>query len=399
MLVFQKGLVEHSVSTVQSGMNAFMGGEVRELLSGCEYGKKDTMRLDALPEIIFNDAVAAYHRRAVFVTEETDKQTIARMPESYHPEMQPVVFIADPVDRSKFIKKFIIHLFKKKAGNENYNDSNLTIGDLWKEFDVKKEWEDFFKEFPAVITGATSALTCVAEGRVVCSVIGNLITKEIILSCEQGVYLLDLSTKGNIRFLLDDISVCSKKIDFPGPLVNGATVNGNEVFKKFVTFTGKEGYREHFDSSKIILGKDGMDKHLYHKEPGGPSRVAYLSSLNAGQPTVGFVLYNGEKITEWSHGLAMVKYAKDNEGQRLLRIYEVYTKPLMEKNGIPMSATPDLSIFRERPVIGKFMDINKISQFRNPSHLRAMIIICHRDNLWLTTVMKQKDFREIGEFI
>lgn len=393
MLVFQRGLVEHSLYAVQCAMKKIMAAEVRELLSNCKYGKKDTLELDALPEIIFDNAIKAYHSRAVFVTEETDKQTIARMPANYHPDAQPIVFIADPIDRSKFFKRFILHLFFKKTGSEDYSESDLTIGDLWKEFDVIKEWEELLKEPPAEITGATTALTCIVEGRAVCSVIGNVITGNIVLACDLGVYLVNLKKVATNRIWLDDICSTSTKIYFPGP-----SADNSDILKKFVTFTGKDGYREHFEASKIILGKNGMDRYLYHREPGGPSRAAYLSSLNSGCPEVGFILYNGEKITEWCHALPIVKNAKDGEGKPLLRIFEVFTDPIMAKNDIAMSNAPDVSIFYDCPSIGKFMNINRIGQFRNPSHYRLMLIICHRDNIWLTTVMTKKCFREISEF-
>ncbi|MCK5416096.1 hypothetical protein KAI92_01560 [Candidatus Parcubacteria bacterium] len=395
MLNINRNHIEFMVTVVKEVYETFLSSEVREVLNVSNYGKSDTLGLDAIPEIVYVRGVKKYDEQVIFVTEETDKQTIAGLPETYHPNMQPLVFISDPADRSKYLKRFIIALMKLEF-KEEYSDtevesaipeSNITVRELWNKYGVNKEWESI-GESPVAITGATTAITCIFRGKAICSVIANFITGELTLACEKGVFQINLLKQSGKRFILDDLCKKSKKLVF-------YYSKGN--CRRFVTFLGKEGYREHFEASSIFVGNDGVDIHLHHKEPGGPSRPLYLSNLNSCSP-VGFILANGEKITEWSHWLPIVKFARDTEGRKELRIYEVYTEPIMAKKGIPMSVTPDLSIFRERPQIGKFMDINKISQFSNPSHFRSMIVICHKENTWLTGIMKQSGYRDIGDY-
>jgi hypothetical protein len=157
-----------------------------------------------------------------------------------------------------------------------------------------------------------------------------------------------------------------------------------------------KGYPENFHDSKILSQED-VAKYLHHDEPGGPSRILYLSEFQHKDIPVGFILANGEKIGEWIHWLAFVKYAKNSQNNPSLKIFEVKIKRPWTKEGIIMSPFGPYSIFRHKKGEDKFLNISRLRDFDRPSHFRAMIVITFFDNETIINNMRRKNYNEVSE--
>jgi len=353
-----------------------------EALKKVRYGKNDTLGLDAIPEIIISEQINVFDQSAILITEESDERTSDRWPTSSDPLLQPLMLISDPTDRSKQLKNFIESLGK--------DEISKSISELAGQ-DTVGIWEGMFEK-PASITGATSSLTCIRKGVIIFTVIINYITGEIFVACEQGI------VRFNIKLCTDNSEL--EKINLNHILTTGKRIafsscktscRNGEDYLRFVTFLGKTGYEENFRDSMLFVGE--AKKHLHHKEPGGPSRVLYLSELQK-DPPIGFVVANGEKITEWSHWLAFVKFAKTEQNKPALRLFEISIEQPWTKDGILMSPPPCYSIF-QREGDRSYLDLSRISNFRHPSKFRSMLVIIPTDNERMTYTMRQHNYREV----
>lgn len=366
---------------------------VEEALSKVKYGKGDTLGLDAVPELSILDGVNTFDNMAVVITEETDKFTAPYWNDSSNPKDQYFMLFSDPTDRSKFLQYFLEKLANGSMGKQ--------IGELLEEKNAVELWENLdwpkkYNEKPAKITGATTAITCIYQGRVIFTVIGNYITQTIYLACQAGIYEFQLPIYNErdkfSQIDLDRVIEEGKKIAFPSA---GFICKKADDFRKFVTFLGKSGYAENLKSSNIFCSE--TDKFLHHPEPGGPSRILYLSTFQQGHGPIGFILYNGEKIGEWIHSLAFVKWARNNYGNPALKLFEISTQNAMFKEGILMSNTESYSIFRFSDIHGKYLDLSRLQPFATPSRFRSMLLATQADNRDINNIMYKNSYREVSE--
>lgn len=365
---------------------------VEEALSRVNYGKGDTLGLDAIPELSILDGVNMFDNMAVVITEETDKFTAPQWNDSSNPKDQYFTLFSDPTDRSKFLQYFL-----QKLANENLGKK---IGELLEEKNAAEFWENLdwlnkYNEKPAKITGATTAITCIYQGKVIFTVIGNYITQTIYLACQAGIYEFQLpSYNDRERFSqidLDLVIEAGKTISFPTAASICKTATD---YRRFVTFLGKSGYAENLAASNIFC--NATEKFLHHPEPGGPSRILYLSNLQKDHGPIGFILYNGEKIGEWIHSLAFVKWAKNNHGNPALKLFEISTQNAMFKEGILMSNTEAYSFFRFSDMYGKYLDLSRLQPFKTPSHFRSMLLATQADNRDINNLMYKNSYREVS---
>lgn len=256
---------------------------------------------------------------------------------------------------------------------------------------VKEVWEKMF-EPPVIITGSSGAITCVRKGEIIFSVILNYINATIYVATDIGVcwyQLKDFSDPANEKVTLAEISKKGKRLYFPGVRELGYSPDD---CKRFVTFLGKEGYRENFNDSLLFL--ENPDRFLHHREPPGPPRVFYLSELQNEYGPVGFILSNGEKIGEWMHWLSFVKYARNENGGYALLVYEIALERPWTKNGMLMSTSPAYSLFCDTGD-KMYLDISRLRNFERPSQFRCMIVVVPYDNERIIHILKQHHCREV----
>ena len=346
------------------------------------YGKKDTLGMDAGPEITICEALGRYDQGAVVVTEEAGSKSI-RFDDSFRPNDPRsfrTVFISDPTDRSNQLKEFLTKFPPKNK-----------IGEILSSAKALRMWEGVYGK-PASISGATSAISCVRLGVPIFSVIVNYVTQELLISCAAGNRRLKLPNERSEHLDLEYILVHGSAITFPSMV---GEVGGMRRFVTFLGDVGKTGYRENFNDSGLMDPKD-VEKFLHYGVPGGPSRILYLSSLQPKEKPIGFVLANGEKIGEWIHWLPFVQFAKSqtDDSQPALHLYEVFQDRPWTKEGVLMSTHPNYSVFREYNG-DMYVDTNWLLRMPNPSQLRSTLIVAPHDNRWAMRASSQSGYRRI----
>ena len=353
-----------------------------ELLQPSESGKKDTLGLDIIPEIIIGNEVREFDPRILFLTEETGKRQ--SLSACYQENPASMVFISDPTDRSSFLKSFLRNL---KEGDEK-----LSFKEVINRKQTAEIWQGQCGGGPALISGATSAITGIKEGRPLFSVILNYITQDLVIASEAGIKIfslknLPLETDAYKKITFDKIIKESEEVYF-----SQERNWGYGDYQNFLTFLGKSGYKENFENSKIFLPEFMTEEKLIYNQPGGPSRILYLSSLYE-EIKAGFILANGEKITEWIHWLPFL--AVKQNGKSRLKMYEIsYDRPYT-KEGILMAASPIYSIFSNDDQGKSFLKFSKLEDFPNPTRYRATLLVTFPGNDWVSQRMQRSLFREI----
>lgn len=372
---------------IRASINAHLGlftSPMGDLISEISPGKMDTLGMDWTAETRIRNTIKEFDPRIILVTEE-DEPERKEWPRFTNLASREILMISDPIDRSSQMNSF---LTKMSAGC-----GEKSIMDRIGEIDIVDIWVNQIAEKPAVITGGTTAITCLIGGKVLATVIVNHIYRNIIIAVEAGLYMhtLDVPEKELKNIDMTKIIKKGKGIFFQGTEKTCSSVSER---KRFTAFAGKKGYPENLQQSNIFI-EDCM-ANIHHTAPGGPTRVFYLSSLQKEHGPIGFILYNGEKITEWIHALPVVKYAKDVKGNPVLRIYEVSIDKPNVKEGILMSCHPTYSIFTQREGEA-FIDVAFLRRFPASSHYRSMLVIVPSDNSTVIDAMNKHGFPELSD--
>lgn len=363
-----------------------MHATVEEALQPVIYGKKDTLGLDGIPESTISDTLRRFDRDAILITEEIGTTFLGSRP-SHLASIKPTFYLSDPTDRSSHFKNFL----------REQENATLKVGDVINSDGMVEQWEKKCGA-PASITGATSAITCVRYGIPINCAIVNFITQELFVALREGVFLFKLPHFSKLipdKIKLEQIREEGELIFFRSFSTSGHSI---ERMHHFVTFMGKTGYRENFTDSDIISAGTA-NQFLDYDQPGGPTRVLYLSTLQPKDNPIGFILANGEKIGEWIHWIPFLRFGAMERGASgsKLRMYEIHHARPWTKDGILMATTPPYSIFQDDNEYDrkKIIDINKFQSFPNPSKIRATLLLAPSSNTWAITVMERHLFREI----
>jgi hypothetical protein len=345
------------------------------------FGKGDTLVIDSTPEIILSTHLREYDSQAIIITEEIGTDDLTKLqPEFEDPRRFRTIFFADPMDRSTFFKNFLVKFEKK-----------MTIGQVMLRKDTRKKWEAFASG-PASITGAASAITCVRRGLPIFSVAVNYITRTMFICCGSGTYWMKIPD--------EPCNIDLEYIRKHGTVLSFRSLHRSQQssMRRFVTFTGKSGYRENLEASNLMKPEE-LAVNLHYNEPGGPLRPLYLSQFQPEETPMGFILANGEKIGEWIHWLPFVRYVKDDghADEPAFRVYEVFQSVLRTKDGALMATPPAYSIFQPSSLAGGriVVDVRRVSAFVNPSKIRSTILIVPRGNSLMTLLTRQYGHREI----
>ena len=378
--------IAHMNAAISAALKAyydFRHSTVGEALrTSAAYGKKDTLGMDAGPEITICEALGRYDEGAMVITEEVGSRGM-RVNDTFRPndpQTFRTVFISDPTDRSNQLKKFLDKLPKEKY-----------IRDILGEPNTIARWEESFGA-PVSITGATSAISCVRRGVPIFAVIVNYISQELTAACAAGIKILKLPDERPDGLNLEYVLREGGNLFFPS--IDGDAAN----MRRFVTFLGdkgKAGYLENFNDSGL-MDKNDVGHFLHYGKPGGPSRALYLSSIEPRENPIGFILANGEKIGEWIHWLSFVRFARSqsDESQPALIMHEAYQERPWTKEGVLMSTPPNYSVFRE---YGSkiYIDTSWLLRMPNPSRLRSTLIVAPYDNRWVIRTSSQFGYRPI----
>ena len=361
----------------------------KRLLEYTKYGKNDTLVLDATPEIVICDMLKEHDDHSLIITEESAQHLKSRWPLDSDPVKLPIMFFSDPTDGSENLAKFYGEVSRRCPAE--------TMHQSLKSVDRIALWEEMIGS-PASVTGSTSSLTCIRKGEIIFSVILNYITETITIAVPSGVFYLDLSriSKKTLQKIdCDFIAENGKILSFPPA---SKTCKTHNDFKRCVTFLGKTGYLDNFRDSLIVENPDDIEKFVHYDKPVGPSRIFYLSDWQRGHGPIGYILSNGEKITEWIHWLAFVKFAKQSRSNGdSLKVFEIVTERAWFKDSVLMSTASPYSIFNDLDGKG-FLDISRLKVYPNPGRFRSMLVVTTTDNKIIVPILRRHDYREVTDF-
>ena len=370
-----------AIDAILTAYHSTMQSTVGEMLNPIlVYGKGDTLGMDAMPEITIVNQLQKYDRHAVVITEETGLAERAYLFRADNSQRFRTVFISDPTDRSTQIASVL----------KGVADKSKRVSDVMRDPETLVKWELEWGS-PASITGGSSAISCVRRGVPIFAVIINYVTHQLFLSCSTGNYCFDIQPE-IVELDVDKIRTGGKKVFFR------QMGKRHDMMKQFVTFTGKAGYSENLRDSHLMTDAE-LERCLHYRLPGGPLRILYLSDIQPETHPIGFILANGEKISEWIHWLPFVRFARNEVDitEPALSLHEVYQDRPWTKDGILMSTPPAYSIFQRKSPEDHRMIVNvgRFSDFDNPCRIRATLMVAPGDNHWATRVVNQYGYRQL----
>lgn len=345
--------------------------------------KGDTLFLDAIPEIEISRQIEEFDPSITFFTEEKiSKERKLEIPQDI--VLQPVVFVSDPMDGSAILKEFLENLKPPQK--------NLKFKDLISQEEIREQWEKHASK-QEILSGTHCGISVVKKGVPFVSVIINYITQYLFVSCELGNKMLRRSDPASAfeSITLEQVFKEGEDILFNFK----RRWDDSDNYNKFVTYLGKSGgYKENLENARIFLS-DLSDPRAYLIPgiPWGPSRILYLSNLYEENP-VGFIMANGEKITEWIHWLPYIEGAR-REGFPL-QIFEIFFERPWTRDGILMATSRAYSIFvpdmkKERDLI----DLAKIKDYPIPSRYRSTLLITFHENDRTIANMRLHGYRQL----
>jgi hypothetical protein len=142
-----------------------------------------------------------------------------------------------------------------------------------------------------------------------------------------------------------------------------------------VTYAGKPAYKENLKKLDLPAGICFVEK--YSKYTTGPLRPLFLSDYFRDYENprlLGFVVANGEKITEWIHWLLMVRKKHG------LKLFEVIDKNSAEIRGVPTAVRDVSKSIFEESASGFRLNLSKLANLKKPAEYRSTLVICDSSN-------------------
>jgi hypothetical protein len=369
------------IRSLTEANQAMMDTRVEEAVTKSQVlHKGDTLGLDQRPENTITSELLDFDQYAILITEERGEGTnplAADGPSSV--QGARTFYGCDPCDRSSQLCAFLQD--NKRMGER--------VSDILRNPKAISIWESKYGK-PASITGANAAITCVRRGRPICSVILNYLTQQMTVACSAGIYTASLPKSKKVRVDLDYFREKGEPVIFLQP--------GAAHSKRVVTFVGKpeRRYPQNFENSRMVAEHE-LKKSLYYDQPGGPTRILYLSTMQTEKKPVGFVMANGEKLGEWIHWLSFIMAAmqRKDASANAMCLYEVTQDESLMRDGYLMMPSPAYSIFEDIGNGKVVINVDHLRRLENPSMYRATLIVTPALNKWAMDRVEQYGYRKI----
>ena len=317
--------------------------------------KKDTTRLDIVAEDIisvspdFSGHIGlfqqVYRESGFVITEERGKVG----PEDSRIWHNTPVIISDPTDRSSYLESMI----------EAHQDSCRTIGDV---FDAEVER---IGEAHARVEGCNASVTLLKKNEIIYSVIINLLTGEVFVAYEPGVFY------GNINSIN-----CHKD------LTQRAKFKKDETLCMLCYCEGDK-YVHNFEGTHLRFFP--LEKSI--RSPGGPIRFTYLLEEEGNQnvSNVGVIAHNGEKIQESLPNIAVAHFSRGE-----LAAYKLFCDPTYseQRGGKPLTPNLQNSLYENGLIQNTGIDLTFLNDHDYPSEFRDTTVIIPTKNLAARTMLE-----------
>lgn len=361
MVGLERQYLRECVKALVKARDALLSLDCERAIANVQYGKPDTLGLDAAPEAaLIRSLCDEFDPHLPFVTEETGHDVRLRGTE------EEVVCFSDPMDRSKVLA----HFLAQRTGR---------LADLFSSQDIVPDWERTCGG-DIEITGPYGSITATRHHHILFNVMINYITGQLYVACDAVNGTLHLRD----AFEDDEHKRLKRTGDFIQSLTPVAFPEHrtwqDEQGLRFVAYCMGSKYEDNLLASDVARLKTMTEirkQRLIYDKPGGPARVLYLSKSD-----VGFILSNGEKIGEWIGWLAWVAHSAGK-----LRAYEISFDSSWTRDEVLMAPGQAYTVLGDevlpdRGRRSKFVQLNlqKLRFLRNPSQYRSTILVCPASN-------------------
>jgi hypothetical protein len=376
----EKAYVDAMIKALRAAQRSLFDTLVSDAVSQSHVRHKgDTLGLDQRPENTIASALQKFDPHCVIITEERGAVNPFAIDGQVMAQGARTFFGCDPYDRSNQGCDFLT----------KYGKPGEKICDVIRRPNTKRLWEKSYGG-PVSITSSTSAISCIRRSQPIAAVILNHLAEEMTLACAAGIFHVKLPKDLSVNINLDFVEENGQRLQFPQP--------GYTDGRKVVAFIGKpnRGYPQNFNNCRLV-NENNLVNQLHYDLPGGPSRVLYLSNLQASKEPIGVVVANGEKIGEWIHWLAFTRFARrmDDHSAPALRLFEVSQNQSGMIDGYLMMPSADYSIFSKSDGLKVVVSSDKLQSLANPSKYRSTLILIPANNKWALSLVEQYGYREI----
>jgi hypothetical protein len=365
MTGLERQYLRQCVKALIGARRALLALDCATAVAGLRYGKSDTLTLDARPEqALIRSLCEGFDPYLQFVTEETGHHVRLKGKED------EVVFFSDPMDRTVILAKFL-------------KGRTAQLDEVFADPATIPAWE---KECggPIELTGPYGSVTATRHHHILFNVMVNYITGRVYIACDGGCGVVDSADlfENGQRIQLKrtaDLLAALTPVEFPG-----LVAHQGDAATRFVAYCQGEKYEGNLVASQVtqLPSMDAIraTNRLAFDEPGGPARILYLSSLGGG--AVGYILSNGEKITEWLGWLAWVAHTSGH-----LRAYEISFDSSWTRDGVLMAPGEAYTVLGDdvRLRFGRRwklvrLNVLKLGFLENPSQYRSTLVVCPTSN-------------------
>jgi hypothetical protein len=261
------------------------------------------------------------------------------------------VFISDPIDQSRQIESMA----------KEYEGKFSNFGQI---FDAELSKRGAL----ARVDAPNTSVTMLKNNQIMYTMILNLLTREVYIGSERGVFSGDIEQAKTI----DDISK---------PLQFKTVFNSAEDNFRMICYAYGEKYIKNLAGTNLsyFIHEEGVP------QPVGPLRFSYLLADNGSDiPNIGLIAYNGEKVQELLPSISIAYFSKGG-----LHAWKLFCKPDYREERAGKDMTPHLrnSLFKGY-MRTEGIEYTHMNRHTNPNNFRDTVVITPNQNYAVQTMMR-----------
>lgn len=359
--------------------------------------KKDTLYMDVLAEqclagselltgnLDLIDKVLPGHE-GVWITEERGVVTKKNIDPLSHNQLLisagTPVFISDPIDQSRQIEEMAKKYSTLKTFGHIFDNELKYRGDM------------------ARVDAPNVSVTFLKDNQIMYTMILNLLTREVYIGSDKGVYSGDITQAKSIADIRTPVKFKTKFDitendwkDLEGRLADKELKEAKQYLRKkvsednrsMISYVYGDKYEHNWDGTNLrfFTHEDSVE------QPPGPLRFAYLLEGNGiGVPNVGSIAFNGEKVQELLPNVAMAYFSN---GQ--LSAWKLFCRPdkLEERDGKLMTPNMANSLFKG-DMRNHGIEYTHMNRHKTPNNFRDTVVILPTQNHAAKSVLRGMEY-------